>query len=49
MDIKVIGLELTNEYKKGVDNKLADVLSTRVNLEGDVMLNIVTFSNPTWL
>lgn len=46
---KLLGNEFTIENKKSADNKVANAMSIRVNLEGAMILGTITFPNPTWL
>ncbi|XP_035549739.1 uncharacterized protein LOC118349426 [Juglans regia] len=46
---KLLGYEFTIEYKKGVDNKVADALSRKNECEDLMSLNAISIPNPTWL
>lgn len=44
-----MGYEFIIEYKKGVDNKVANALSRRNECEDSMSLNAIFVPNPTWL
>lgn len=45
----LLGYEFSNEYKKGVENKVDDALSRRDNSVELESLVAITFPTPTWL
>lgn len=46
---KLLAYDCSVEYKKGVENKMADALSRRGENEDDAVLLAITVPNPIWL
>lgn len=45
---KLLGLSYTIQYKKGIDNCVADALS-RKEMENEVSMNAITIMRPSWM
>jgi hypothetical protein len=46
---KLLGYSFKAEYKRGVENKVTDALSSREGWENDISMSLLSISTATWI